>query len=167
MRKWLSRLFVLLVIFLFLQLPFFMMQYIHHLEGHLEELRLFRQELVTIAEKNHLLLDNYVAHFENSSDKVISSQGLFMQSRLDRFEEFSKALTAYKDASPWQRPFVFLRYLDKGVGKETLSSFEMGFNLGLESLCYAAVGFIVGILIFNPFKRRSKNDNISGKSSDT
>lgn len=158
MRLFISKLLALIVVFCFLQIPFFMMQYMQHLEGHVEELRLYRQELIFMAEKNKLTLDKYVLHFEDNIDKIVSSQGEVMKTRLARYEEFTKALSTYKSATPWARPFGFLRFLDGAVAKETLSSFQVGFNITLESLCYLAVGLLFGLIFYNPL--RSKNGKV-------
>lgn len=150
------KLVTLLFMFAFLQIPFFMSQYMHHLEGHLQELTIYRNLLINQAKIHNLSLDGYVLHFVLSPDQIIQGQGEVMSSTLKRFDLFTIALSSFREAKPWTRPFVFVRYVDGGVTSETASSFQIGFSLTLESLCYMALGFLVGVLVYNPFKRRSK-----------
>ncbi len=160
MRVFLAKILAVALVILFLQMPFFIMQYMHHLEGHLVELTVYREELLHLAQRNNLALPDYVSHFYTNPDKIVSGQGAFMQSYLERYEHFKEALSAFKDAMPWSRPFVFLRYVDGKVFGETISSFQLGLSLSLESLCYLAVGFLCSLLIHNPFKTRLKNGNV-------
>ena len=139
MRSLINKLITLLFVFAFLQIPFFMMQYMNHLEGHYKELEIYRSELMNVAKKSNLSLESYVLHFEHNQDPIVNSQGHLMATTLDRFEDFGKARTVYREATPWSKPFVFIRYLDRGLVGETLSSFQVGFSLSLESLIYMAL----------------------------
>ena len=160
MRSIINKLITLLFVFAFLQIPFFMMQYMNHLEGHYKELEIYHAELLNVAKKSNLSLESYVLHFEHSPDPIINGQGHVMATTLDRFEEFGKARAVYREATPWGKPFVFIRYLDRGVVGETLSSFQVGFSLSLESLIYMAIGFVVGLLISNHFTGKSKHGHV-------
>ncbi|MCX6994634.1 MAG: DUF2937 family protein [Chlamydiae bacterium] len=160
MRVFLTKILGFLIIILFLQMPFFIMQYMSHLEGHLAELTLYREELLQLAKKNHLALPDYVAHFHTNPDRIFSSQGAFMQNYLERYEYFKEAWIAFQGARPWGRPMVFLRYIDRKVFAETTASFQFGLSLSLESLCYFAVGSLCSLFIYNILRVRSKNGNV-------
>ena len=167
--KLIGKIVVALFVFLFLQMPFFMSDYMSHLEGHLEELKFYKEQLVKTAEKNQLTLAAYLEHFAENPDKIVESQGKVMQETLERFAAFQKAYNNFREASVFKRSFVFVQGIDWTVAKETLSSFQIGFSLSLESLCYMVVGLLIGFLvyaIFNPFKRRSKNDKDEKRQSD-
>jgi hypothetical protein len=112
MRSIISKILTILIVFAFLQIPFFMMQYRHHLEGHFKELEIYREELMKSASKSNLSLESYVLHFENNPDPIVGSQG------------------------------------------------HVGVNITLESLCYMIIGFLISLLVSNPFKKRTKNGHV-------
>jgi len=147
----LDRIFAVIGAFLFAQIPQFYQQYTTLLSGHLAELAFQITQMENSAKSTDKTLGQLIQKFLASSDPDFHNQGNLMQNSYERWAEFTKALQALQESTFLSRPFVFLRYFDWQIFKETFSQFTVGFSFTIESLIYAIVGIFFGYLMFQLF----------------
>jgi hypothetical protein len=113
---------------LFSQLPEFVQQYLQRLGGH-------RDEAVR-------LLLNLRAQGSGESDALLASIEA-------RARALTQALDALWSANNFVRPLVFFRTVDPEIARATLDAFRPAVPLSAESLVYAGLGLVVGILLLH------------------
>lgn len=144
----LDRICVVIGALLFAQIPPFFAQYLHELSGHIAELAYQINIFEQGAQLSNKTLPQMIQKFLSFSDPDIVHQGKLLQAMVDRWEGFAAAQEALQQASLWTKPFVFLRYMDWGIVKNTMSHYQFGFSLNLEGILYAFIGIIAGYLFF-------------------
>jgi Protein of unknown function (DUF2937) len=144
----LDRLFVVIGAFLGSQIPAFMQQYTHRLVGHVNELEHLIQNLRQVASYSNKTLEVYIQKFLTSADSDFVHQGQFMEEIVGRWEQLRYSLQHFQQSLLWQRPFVFIQDLQSDIARSTFDSFQPGFNLNLESLCYAGLGLFLGFIAY-------------------
>lgn len=156
MTKWLSviidRVCVVVGALLFSQAPQFFSLYTHRLAGHAEEIKIHTAAIRYAAQKSGKELLEYVQKFSNHHDLDVSLQGEMMQNMMARQTELSKAYIAMQDATPFSRPFHFLKYFNPEIAKATLVQFQPGLVFSAEAVIYAVVGMGVGFSLFHFFE---------------
>ncbi len=130
------------------QFPQLFQQYIHELSGRHAELLYQVSLLENSAKLSHKPLSELIAKFLTNSDPDIKRQGQLMQQLIDRLESFTTALQSLQNASVWNKPYQFLHYLDRGVLSDTLSNFNAGISLNLETGIYLLIGFFLGSFVY-------------------
>ncbi len=93
-------------------------------------------------------INEYLLKFKNSIDPDLHFQAEMMQNMLTRYQEHSQAMLALTEASPFSRPFVFLKYVNLEIFKGTLAHFQPGLMFNWEGLIYAVVGMGLGFFCF-------------------
>lgn len=139
-----DRLCVVFGAFIGSQIPMFMQQYIQRLAGHVDALQKLINQLHQIASISQKNLNQYIQKFIESSDPDFNRQGDFMQGIVVRLQELQLALEHITQNPFWLRPYYFLKDLQPDIARSTLDSFQPGFNLTIEGLCYAGGGMIFG-----------------------
>lgn len=152
-RKIIDRIFVASGAILFAQFPQFFQQYTQDLAGHVGELSYQVSLLEQSAEFSHKTVPALIAKFKESPDFDYARQGELMQQLITRFENLKIALDSLNHAAIFTKPFVFLRYLDRTVFKETYEQFQWGFSFTSETLIYAFLGILVGYALFQFFNK--------------
>jgi len=138
---------------LFCQWPLFMDQYTARLGGHVDELQLQLQKISEIANKNGKMLNQYIEKFTTSIDLDFQSQGEFLQSLIERYQNLSQSLMLLQESSFLSRPLLFIRHFDADIVKTTYRQFEPGLSLTFEAMAYAVVGVVVGHLVCSAVAR--------------
>ncbi|MGK5594043.1 MAG: DUF2937 family protein [Parachlamydiaceae bacterium] len=144
----LDRIFAVAGAFLFSQIPQVYQQYTLLLSGHLAELSYQVAAMENAAKSTGKTLLQLIQKFLSASDPDFYNQGILMNRTFERWNIFSEATLAFKEATFLNRPFVFIKYLDWQLLKETLSQLSVGFSLTIESLIYAIIGLFFGYLLF-------------------
>jgi len=93
-------------------------------------------------------LDQYIQKFKESTDPDFKRQGEFMQGIITRWEELHQSLINLTQSSFWLRPYYFIKHFQSDIAHSTFDSFQPGFNLTIEGLCYAGAGMILGWALF-------------------
>lgn len=135
------------------QVPLFMQQYTQRLAGHVEALQKLINQLHQIASISQKNLDQYIQKFRESSDPDFHRQGDFMQGIAVRLQELQQALEHLTQHSFWLRPYYFFKDLQPDIVRSTLDSFQPGFNLTIEGLCYAGGGMILGWVFYQTISK--------------
>lgn len=147
--KILDRVFVLLGALFFMQAPQFIQDYLHVLYGHLAELTWQLDQMRSMSAKSGKTLTDLVAKFLKSTDPDIVFQGELLDKLLQREEAFTAAVNALTHASPFSKPFLFLRHASVDLIQETWKHFKIGLPITLEALGWGAMGFVFGYFIFS------------------
>ena len=140
----LSRLFVVIFVLLFSQLPVFVDQYVIRLEGHLAE---SSRQIAAITEAASLggkTLNAYITKFLEQSDADFKAQGTVMRDAVERNLFLSTACEALHSQNPLLRPVVFVRYVDTHVFADAWKSFAPGLTLTLDVGVWALIGLVIG-----------------------
>lgn len=140
-----DRIFLVIGVLLGAQVPLFLHQYIQRLSGHVAELNRFVSNLQSLARESSRSLDQYIAKFQSNIDPDFARHGDFMLQIVKRQDSMNEALQSLLKSPTWQRLYYFFRDLQTEIAEKTLSDFQPGINLTLESLGYMALG---GILCF-------------------
>ena len=131
------------------QLPGYIQHYMQRLGGHVAEAE---QNVAGWQEIADGTTSGDVAGLANfylrSTDPEVIAAGSKCTADLARATELRGALDALQGASLWERPFVFVRHLDTEIADATLESFSPNVPLDPEGLVYAALGLVLGILLY-------------------
>lgn len=146
--KMMDRIFVVLGALILLQMPLFMQQYHLSLQGHAKELDYQIEKINQAAQKSGKTLTEWIKKFATSSDSDFAQQGILMEDMLTRRDELSTAMSAWQNASPFKRPFVFLHYYKTDIVNDTWKMFQFGIPFNLEGLAYGAVGILLGYMMY-------------------
>ena len=137
-----------------------MQQYEMRLSGHVEELTYFLHHVENSAAENHKTLTEYVSKFLEQKDIDFHNQGKLLQDTIEREASLKLALQKLQNASPLEKPFVFLKDIQQDILIQTVSGFTFGLNLTFETLAYAGIGllswmilFSMGCYLFRPYSK--------------
>jgi hypothetical protein len=133
----------------FCQLPEFIQQYLQRLGGHLDEARRQLAQFEAVAAQSKLTLTQFIERTSTNTDEAVARLAAVMQNCVDRVAELTTAESALRDASLWEKPFVFFRHLDRSIASATLDVYRPAVPTTLEGLIYAAAGMIVILCIYH------------------
>lgn len=157
---------------IFSQAPVFMLQYHQMLVGHVNELNIQVNAIKTNALQVNKPLETYIDKFLNNSDIDFRLQGELMQSTVERWHVLNDGLVSLQNASLWERPFIFFKYLNWNIATSTLNNYKINLPLTVEGGIYAFLGMLIGYAFFllirqffrflsRPFTKRVANPKAS------
>lgn len=141
-----ERLAVFFVALFLSQAPQYMNLYLNVLSGAKAA---HEKSVATLAEKAkelEMTTQEFINDLLKSDSKVSKSSGQVHQKQVADFEHTKKAFEALKNATPFTRPFVFIKYVDWSLAKNV--QFQPAFPLTLEALVYVLVGIILGMILY-------------------
>jgi hypothetical protein len=127
---------------IFSQMPEFMQQYLQRLGGHLDEARRQLQQFQQAAAQSGLTLDRLISQTNANADPAVAKLGPVMTDAVARVDALQTAQSAIQHASLWDRPFVFLRYLDPSIAHATWTIFKPAVPTTVEGFVYALAGML-------------------------
>jgi Protein of unknown function (DUF2937) len=133
----------------FCQLPEFIQQYLQRLGGHLDEARRQLAIFAHTASQSQLTLPQFIERTTANPDTAVSRLGGVMQGALDRVTELSAAETALRNASIWEKPFVFFANLDRSIASATHAVYQPAVPTTIEGLLYAVAGMITILCVYH------------------
>lgn len=133
----------------FSQMPEFMQQYLQRLGGHLDEARRHLQEFQNVANQSGVTLDKLITNTRASADAVMVRLGDVIAGTSERVHELASAEAALRNASPFTRPFVFLRHLDHDIASSAWTVFKPAVPTTFEGALYAAAGIVVFLSFYH------------------
>jgi ABC-type transporter Mla subunit MlaD len=139
---------------LFSQAPEFMQQYLQRLGGHLAEARRHLEQFQNVAKQTGQTLEQLIATSKANADAAIAKLGGVMDAASTRVAELSSAESAIRDASPFTRPFEFLRHVDHEIANATWAVFKPAVPTTLEGVLYASVGLVVLLALYHGLIRQ-------------
>ena len=142
----------------FSQAPEFMQQYLQRLGGHLAEARRQLAQFEDIARQAGRTLQELAAQYATNADPTVVGMGRLMSETETRVNALSASEAALRDASVWERPFVFLRHLDSEIASGTAGVFKPAVPTTIEGILYALMGVVVILVAYHgvlaPLARR-------------
>ena len=144
----LDRIFSVIGVVAFSQIPEFIQQYIQRLGGHVDEAQYQVGLIEKAAQSSGHTLKTYIEIFITHTDPGIVEQGQLIQSAIERARELTEILQAIRDASVFTRPFVFLAKIKYPIAKATLEDFQPAVPITLESLIYALIGLFFALAFY-------------------
>lgn len=127
------------------QAPEFMQQYLQRLGGHLAEARRQLLQFEEIAKQAGKTVHELAAQYAANADPSVVSMGKVVGDSELRVQTLSAAEAALREASVWERPFVFLRDLDWEIARGAADVYKPAVPTTLEGMVYGLVG-ILGVL---------------------
>jgi|GEM_PF-3071364 len=155
MKKWFLRSIVALILFISLQGPELIAQYMDHLTGHVEELRYQVGKLKELTGKEDAELKPLLAHWVEKIEP--KEPALFISALYQRFEKLTQDLLAFREAKFWSKPFVFMSHFDGDILKETLDNYRWGFSFTMAVIPFLLLGALLSTLILWPFRKVKNN----------
>ncbi len=129
--------------------PEFMQQYLQRLGGHLNEAQRQLVSYQDAANKAGLPLGQFIVQTKANANAGVSHLGNVMGSAVDRVASLQAAHDALITASPWNRPFVFLRHLDYEIARGTWTVYKPAVPVTFEGLLYALSGMLLFLLLYH------------------
>ena len=133
----------------FCQLPEFIQQYLQRLGGRLDEARRQLAQFEAVAAQSKLTLQQFIERTSANTDTAVARLGGVMQDAINRVAELSSAETAIRNASIWEKPFVFFSHLDRSIAGATLEVYKPAVPTTTEGLIYAAAGMITILCVYH------------------
>jgi hypothetical protein len=128
--------------------PEFMQQYLQRLGGHLDEARRHLQQFVDTAKSAGISLDQLVERTGAHADPALAGLGQVIVDTRERVEVLTFAEQALRDASLWERPFVFVRYLDWQIAEGTWRVYKPAVPTTAEGFAYAGIGLLLALGLY-------------------
>ena len=135
------------------QFPEFFQQYIQRLGGRLDQAVVQKERIAAAAREHALAVDDYARRLLDSADAVARSEGHNVVAALGDADRLRAAYDALTRANPLERPIVLARHFDEALARATLDQFVPAVPLSPESLAYAAVGMLIGLIVLSGCER--------------
>ena len=130
------------------QAPEFFQQYLQRLGGHLDEARRLLSNYETLARQSGITVRELIEVNRAQADQRIVKQGDILADLVTRVESLAAAETALREASVWDRPFVFLAHVDSSIAARTWEVFKPAVPVTAEGFVYAAVGMVLALALY-------------------
>jgi hypothetical protein len=138
--------------FMFAQIPQFIAQYLQRLGGHVDELTRIVGQYTQAATETGKTLEQFVATHLTSTVVDFVNTGKIMEENISRLKVLTRALEELNAANTYTKFIIFLKDLDAGIVKNTFHNFTPGVPVTLETIVYALIGLMVGMLIYHAIK---------------
>ena len=142
-----DRIFVLVVALAFAQLPQIMDLYVAALTGAQHEASIAVKEYEAAANKGGKDLETYIQKHETNSDADFQETGKVMRNQVRRYENYTSALTAFREAGPFTRWIVFLRHYQQDLLQKI--DLKPGVPVHAEGIFYTLLGLLIGVLVYH------------------
>lgn len=144
------------------QFPEFFQQYLQRLGGRLDQAAIQRDRIVAAANEHALPVSDYLRRLLDNADPVVRSEGANAAAALADAARLTAAHDALAAASAWERPLAFVHSFDPDLARATGERFVPAVPLSPESLLYAGVGLVLGLMllalaewvVLTPFRHR-------------
>ena len=130
------------------QAPEFFQQYLQRLGGHLDEARQALAPYEELARRGGITLQRLIELDRAQPEKLIARQGDIIAGLAARAAELESAERALREASAWERPFVFLAHVDTGIAARTWEVFKPAVPVTAEGFLYAGAGMLLALTIY-------------------
>lgn len=140
----LDRIFAAISALLFAQLPLFMQQYQQQLLGHVAELNIQVNAVSEVAAASGKTLPQYIHRFLVSGDSDFMQQGQLLHNMVERSLSLAQASQSLLHASAFEKPLLFVKYLNWDIASSTVRYFQPGLPFSTEGFLYGFVGILFG-----------------------
>ena len=156
----------------FCQLPEFIQQYLQRLGGRLDEARRQLAQFTEIAAQSKLTLSEFIERTGHNADASVARLAGVMHDAVVRVDSLAAADAAIRNASLWEKPFVFFAHLDPAIARATFSIYRPAVPTTVEGLVYAVLGIIVILGLYHGLVRypivaasRARQARLAAKAS--
>ena len=151
----------------FCQLPEFIQQYLQRLGGRLDEARRQLAQFESVAAQSKLTLPQFIERTAANTDAAVARLGNVMQEAITRVHDLTSAETAIRNASLWEKPFVFFANLDHSIASATLEVYRPAVPTTAEGLIYAVAGVIMILGLYHGLIRFPLTTWVARKQAST
>lgn len=130
------------------QAPEFFQQYLQRLGGHLDEARMRVAQYEAVAQQSGITLRQLIDTTKAQPVEPVAKLGRVIEEAETRMHTLAAAETALREASLWERPFVFMANLDPDIAGGTWAVFKPAVPMTLEGLVYAGAGMVLALVIY-------------------
>ncbi len=130
------------------QAPEFFQQYLQRLGGHLDEARRVLERYEAVARDSGITLQALIDTTRAQTSAPVAKLGGVIAEAQARVESLAGAEAALREATLWERPFVFLRHVDPDIAARTWEVFKPALPVTAEGLVYAGVGMALALLLY-------------------
>ena len=130
------------------QAPEFFQQYLQRLGGHLDEARQHLARYEAVAKESGITLQQLIDTTRAQAAEPVAKLGGVIAETQTRVTELTAAETALREASLWERPFVFFSHMDAGIAARTWEVFKPAVPVTAEGFVYAGVGMLVALGLY-------------------
>lgn len=130
------------------QAPEFFQQYLQRLGGHLDEAKMRVAQYEAVAKQSGITLRQLIETTKAQPAEPVARLGQVIADAETRVQTLSAAEAALREASLWERPFVFMAKLDMDIASGTWAVFKPAVPITLEGLIYAGVGMVLALVIY-------------------
>ena len=134
------------------QMSEFIQQYTQNLAGRLAEARREVDGIIVRADAADMPVYAYLHEFNSASNPVFRQQGVALRATIDRASDLEQAYTNIAHAGMIDRPFVFAMHFHGDIAADVFRHFQPAVPLDAASLLYAAMGGVLGLLLFQLVK---------------
>ncbi len=140
-------------IFIFIQIPTFMIQYQQRLGGHVDELALIIRRYKSAAADNSRTIEEYIGLHLQSDVKEFVSTGKIMSENIERFTDLSSALKSLSGSKGFVKFFHFIKDIDFDIFKAALKNFVPGISFTVDTLIFGAMGLVCFMTVYFILKK--------------
>ncbi len=130
------------------QAPEFFQQYLQRLGGHLDEARRQLASFENVARQSGITLQQLIDTTRAQPVEPVARLGNVIAETQSRVEALAAAEAALRNASVWDRPFVFVAHVDASIAARTWEVFKPAVPVTLEGLVYAGVGMVMALGLY-------------------
>lgn len=130
------------------QAPEFFQQYLQRLGGHLDEARTALARFEVVARESGITLAQLIETTRAQESAPVAKLGAVIADTQTRVLQLEAAERALREASLWERPFVFFRHVDSDIAARAWEVFKPAVPVTTEGLVYAGVGMVLALLIY-------------------
>jgi hypothetical protein len=151
----LDRIICVVMALLLAQFPVYYAQYLDVLSGARMAASKTYEDMQTRlgpqAQQRGLSVDELVEQLTRNDDPLVRELSGVNQDAIVRYQAYSEAFEALKQAPVWQRPFALSRHFDNDIHQAI--QFEPNVPLTLEGVIYAFLGILLGMLLAGLLRR--------------
>jgi hypothetical protein len=130
------------------QAPEYFQQYLQRLGGHLDEARRQLASYEAVARQSGITLQQLIDTTRAQAAEPVAKLGGVIADTQARVESLEAAEAALREASVWERPFVFIANLDPAIAARTWEVFKPAVPVTAEGFVYAAVGMLLALGLY-------------------
>lgn len=130
------------------QAPEFYQQYLQRLGGHLDEATRQLAKFEAVARESGITLAELIATTRAQTAEPVAKLGAVMAEAEQRVAELRVAAEALRNATLWERPWVFIQKVDTEIAAATWEVFKPAVPVTAEGFVYAGAGMVLALALY-------------------
>jgi hypothetical protein len=129
------------------QFPAFYQQYLQRLGGRADQARAQAERVQEAALSLGLSPEQYMQSLQTSAEAAARREAEVVAASLADAQSLTAAFERLAEAEPAMRPALFASHFDPSIAAATAESFQPALPLSVETLVYASLGMLLGLLL--------------------